>query len=747
MSSDDLKLLIEAAMISLLIGVGAYLQHRHRFLQYTFFLRVPLLLALLLLLLPLAVYSRAFGNLFVMTSTQLGVVAFLVVFATLAIIYSGGLIFVGAAPRFRLRFQQPDGKQATGWDNEPLLANQLNSLFDLERRRGYVVPLLLGLPILATSFVKSKDEGPWRNALAIVIGLGLAIGACELAMWVGRRFRRWLSAPQRSVPTSQVFKIRQRIRQFGYRFSDTAIGRVIAQPFASGYSNLSSQAPATTGTPAQESKGTYSHWKALCFTVLGLIVYVTGAFVLSPDRGDLDIVVASTPALAYVLLVVMLFGLILPSATFLLDFYRVPLVALLLGALVISYKHSDLDHYYRFASGDRPVGQPLTAEEVFKAWQDFRKPDRHPVMAVIAISGGGSHAARWTTEVLRRLRADTAVGARFFESTTLMSVVSGGGLGAMYVLANDRNDDWDPLRLEESVNDASATSAGALAWGLTYPDLIRKVLPWLPDPLKDRGWALERSWGSRLDDPSRVPTLDSWSTDVRNGTRPAIIFNATSAETGKRLLVSRVLVPGTEAHQFATLYPNRDLSVVTAARLSAAFPYLSPMARPYLLNDDRSADFEKQAFHLGDGGYYDSTGTLTAVEFLRSILPGYRATGRTKIAFVQIRAALDDAASTKEFGWLPGLAGPPATSLKVSLSSQAARAALEVELLAQRWNNEDLPEDRRVQIKPIVFRLRDTGTLPWHLSETEKASISDAWEANENRQALTDLVAFLAGSP
>ncbi len=83
----------------------------------------------------------------------------------------------------------------------------------------------------------------------------------------------------------------------------------------------------------------------------------------------------------------------------------------------------------------------------------------------------------------------------------------------------------------------------------------------------------------------------------------------------------------------------------------------------------------------------------------------------------------------------------------MSAASQAARAALELELLADRWNNDDLPADKRVQIKHVVFRLRGTGTLPWHLSEAEKQEISNAWMEAPNQEALRELAQFFSTSP
>jgi hypothetical protein len=484
-----------------------------------------------------------------------------------------------------------------------------------------------------------------------------------------------------------------------------------------------------------------------------LTVYIVGAFVLDPIHRGL--LVEQTPALAYVLLVVTLLGLVLAPVTFFVDFYRVPLLVLVTALLFLAYRYSDLDHYYDFSTEAYHAGatlpEPLTAQEVVETWSARHAATSHPVMVVVAASGGGSHSARWTTEVLSRLREDDRVGPRFFESIAFVSAVSGGALGTMYALDVFNGAPPTSEALVRARDAASRSNVGALAWGLTYPDLVRKAAPWLSFARRDRGWALEQNWRSALTRSSDETTLASWAEQARRAEKPAVVFNATVMETGKRLLISRVVIPGTAAEQFATLYASRDLSVATAVRLSAAFPYLSPMARPfspYPEGSESGKDFERRAFHVADGGYYDSSGTLTAVEFLKSVLPAYRALGRTKILLVELRTALDEpAVPAAHHNWLAGLGGPPSTAYKVSTSSQAARGAFELDLLVDRWNNVDLPEDMRVEIKRVVFHLHDTGTLPWHLSETEKSKISSTWTNEENQGALTELVKFFGASP
>ena len=59
-----------------------------------------------------------------------------------------------------------------------------------------------------------------------------------------------------------------------------------------------------------------------------------------------------------------------------------------------------------------------------------------------------------------------------------------------------------------------------------------------------------------------------------------------------------------------------DLSLATAARLSATFPYVSSASR-------LPRSFADNAFHFVDGGYFDNDGTSSVIEFLRSALTDF----------------------------------------------------------------------------------------------------------------------------
>ncbi|MDE3148268.1 MAG: hypothetical protein KGL37_02260, partial [Acidobacteriota bacterium] len=106
---------------------------------------------------------------------------------------------------------------------------------------------------------------------------------------------------------------------------------------------------------------------------------------------------------------------------------------------------------------------------------------------------------------------------------------------------------------------------------------------------------------------------------------PAFTMNTTSVEGGNRFLLANYRVPrygldatsGAPAQSFLDTFGTGastvDLPLVTAAQLSATFPYVSSATRI-------ATSINPASPHFVDGGYYDNDGTVSAIEFLRYAL-------------------------------------------------------------------------------------------------------------------------------
>jgi len=216
-----------------------------------------------------------------------------------------------------------------------------------------------------------------------------------------------------------------------------------------------------------------------------------------------------------------------------------------------------------------------------RAWEGVRgRNDPKKPIVVVATAGGGIRTASWTTQVLTGLAesCETSGGDNNFSSSLiLVSSVSGGSVGKMYVVGSYDSDGRLRKDLMQVIrDDAARTSLSAVGWGILYPDFVRTV-PLVGSFLAahgfgedvDRGWALEIQWFDHWDGRlwKTPPTISEWSKEVAVGKRPAAIFNAKAAESGQRFVIASTSMNQRDQStiQLATAFPEYDVRVSTAA--------------------------------------------------------------------------------------------------------------------------------------------------------------------------------------
>jgi hypothetical protein len=455
-------------------------------------------------------------------------------------------------------------------------------------------------------------------------------------------------------------------------------------------------------------------------------LYLVGYFFLRPDR-------ALMPSLGYLLLLLLLAGWGLPGISFFLDRYRVPVVLVLLAASFLSSQIFNTDHFYRIER-QTALPPPLPAQAFGAAEQRLGEGDR-PIV-VVAASGGGITSSLWTARVLTALQSE--VGTDFTRSIRLISSVSGGSVGTIYFLDRFTPQGFPPpADLGRIVDAAGASSLDATAWGLAYPDLWRVLSGFLlGDKTLDRGWAMEQEWKRHLTMPDR--RLSQWRIGLREGWLPAPVLNATVVETGEQFLLTPLdLPPGWRTRRFYDVYPGYDLPVVTAARLSATFPWVSPIAQA--LGEKGSPPRGFRQLHLADGGYYDNFGVVTAVNWLRSLLPGHLDDLRRRgVLLVLVRAFPEPAAPAAQGGsararegWLFSTIGPLLTMYDVRTSTQSFHNNTEVGILKELWER-----GYGVKLDVVTFELEKKAPLSWRLTDDERREILNGWNEPRNQASL-----------
>jgi len=200
-----------------------------------------------------------------------------------------------------------------------------------------------------------------------------------------------------------------------------------------------------------------------------------------------------------------------------------------------------------------------------------------------------------------------------------------------------------------------------------------------------------------------------------------VIFNATVSENGDRFLIASTDARSAGTKRFFELYPNADIEVATAARLSATFPYVTPLARAW--NEPAGT-----AFHIGDGGYYDNSGLLSVVEWLNEAAPALQ---KHKVVLILIDAKAGQEASGQSWSWQRQIAGPLETLLNVRTSSQQLRDSTELNVARKYLAT------LNVKICPAVFLFQSTVPAPlsWHLTPSQIDAVHESWKYGDNPQA------------
>jgi hypothetical protein len=495
----------------------------------------------------------------------------------------------------------------------------------------------------------------------------------------------------------------------------------------------------------QQPVGLLSHGAAAVLLTVTVLLYAVLGIVKYYGLGEPPLF----PALAYILLLAMILCWLLSGAAFFLDRYRIPILMPLLLWLGITAYFSSSDYTFPVVYPDEGAGGPSSSEP------GKIGADSEGKIIVVASNGGGIQAAAWTAQVLTGLekKCRKKCDLEFDQSVHLISSVSGGTIGTMYFLNEYEGGQLpeDPEELDAIVDRTEGSSLDEISWGVLYPDLIRTFFP---NRLVWRGWdrgrALETAWlrnDTSWDARRRIQQgLSTWRKDAEDRNRPAVIFNTAVVETGQRLPLATTDLPEDSPgdlsynRYFENVNPKPDIPVVTAARLSASFPYVSPAAR---------AAVEGRTDHLVDGGYYDNYGVSSLVEWLDEELRGKSEVKEVLVLEIRgARSGLGDERSTESLKcqtepvvtpvsgegqedkrtWFSQILAPPQGALNVRNSGQRTHNDTELDLLQDKWRAEG-----NVDITRALFEFDGTNPpLSWHLTDEQKEKIRAEWKQEVN---------------
>ncbi len=723
------------------------------YLRYAYLLRVPILMgAALASLPPVALWvlpiRALLGNLFVMDGSRIGWTMLAAVMLSWSILVVTRVILLNGRNRFGV--QQG-------------LTQDVVSHLTLLLFECLAIPMLIALVWSNDQGISTKYRGRllWATG-GIVVAHVLGYIALFLAVLVSPRYgtpaderypmplpilKKWLRWAYNHEGPKWWKEVKERwgLEELGHR---------LWPAFRDGYFD-------------PHSGLLYpGHWLCVMMLFSTAVVY---AIFSTFKRG-------SVPGIGYLILLMILFNWILSALTFFLDRYRVPVVSVLILFIFLGSWTPKSDHYFTVENGVE-IANPkprsiLRAAQRFGPDDGTHRPER---VVLVATAGGGIQAAAWTAQVLTGLQKELHQEfpndpVSFADSIALISSVSGGAVGTMF-FANQYKEKpgtksggfaMPDQELDKIISEAETPSLSDVGWALAYSDVWRVFLPLATretSQIVDRGWALEDGWRKSGDVQAG---LSEWREGVNDGWRPALIFNSTIVETGEPMLLATTEVrPKRVPHgphgqsedadagaavdaeknsepDWRTLEylfkhcPRCDVPVVTAVRLAASFPYVSPAAQG---DEAGMGDKEDKPFHLVDGGYYDNYGVYSLLEWLREAL-GEDESDAPDVLIIQIRSFPQDARTAPENrNWFYQTYAPLDTLISVRTTGQLLRDRdalqhfFEEKLKAKKKESKDKNERRTVDVSAATFEFQGKNApLSWQMNDAQKQEIPDKWE-------------------
>jgi hypothetical protein len=326
-----------------------------------------------------------------------------------------------------------------------------------------------------------------------------------------------------------------------------------------------------------------------------------------------------------------LFGSMILSYWPLANGYPSLTIPLILAALLMSWWNDN--HTIRITEVRSAAAPRETPPQHFRGWLEARldraPADRPYPVFVVAAAGGGIRAAYWTASVLGRISDQS--GGTWPDHLYAMSGVSGGSVGSALhavqiaeFLSAPKN---DPRRRPDAFvtgvrNTLDNDILSPVLAYLLFPDLVQRFLP-VPFNFADRARAIELAMESAVADPLGANSgrfarrfSELWPEGRARYDVPVLLLNATVVETGQRGIVSNLTIREDvfpdAVDLLDELLPAKDMALSTAAHLSARFTYISPAATIRTSGGDVWK-------HVVDGGYFENSGSATAVELMQQM--------------------------------------------------------------------------------------------------------------------------------
>lgn len=419
-----------------------------------------------------------------------------------------------------------------------------------------------------------------------------------------------------------------------------------------------------------------------------------------------------------------------------------------------------VDHLHEIHKPDAIRQDSLETIIQLNNWRNKFSPDEKPKMVFIGVSGGGKRSALWALSALQM--SDSVTGGKLTDHAVLITGASGGLIGASYfrelkyrALNGEPVKPWSELHRSR----IAADNLNPLIFSLLANDLFTGFTRFEFDGKiynRDRAYTFEDQLNLITDSIMDRPLRDFRQMEM-SGKVPMVLLSPTIVNDGRKLYIAsrpvsfmnremlalpgyaRVKLGGVDYHRLFSDHTPGDLRFLSALRMSATFPYITP----------NTTLPTKPALLIMDAGISDNFGLSDAVRFLFSFR-NWISENTSGVIFLSVRDS-PKIRETASFGGrtiVDELTQPISSVYNNFENFQDINSDLLISHAATWFNG---PIDRidiqyqATEYVPILKKMDSIrqnsarASLSWRLTGREKSGIVSNLETESNKKEIIKL--------
>ncbi len=267
----------------------------------------------------------------------------------------------------------------------------------------------------------------------------------------------------------------------------------------------------------------------------------------------------------------------------------------------------------------------LETVQILEKWKTKFPDSTKPKMVLLCVSGGGLRAATWTLTTLSHINKN--LNNKLMESTVLITGASGGMVGASYYREMYLRSKTKNFALKDPnyyIDNIAQDVLNPMIFSMIVSDFfigLDKYKVGDQEYYKGRGYAFEQKINSNTEGVMNKLLLD-YSKPEKEALIPMAFLTPTILNDGRKLYISpqnisymntahssynfkNMRIKGVELRRFFKKQSADSLHFLTALRMSATFPYVTP-------NVELPST---PGMEVMDAGYIDNFGITDAVRF------------------------------------------------------------------------------------------------------------------------------------